>query len=1373
MRNTKRVMVSGFENCAWLARVSSSDDRVIAGAAWAIDCEHLVTCAHVVQDAGALGPGGKVWVHFPVLRVGCVAEVLEDGWAAPRDGGMAGDVALLRLLEPSIGTEGLPARSLHSLDGRDFSTYGFPEGYDSGFNISGTLGKAIPTERVQLEASGAALVQPGFSGSPAWSEGLGAVVGMLTSRHRETAGRVAFAVPVHVVAAYSLIVSAAVQTPLDMDRDRSTHWGPRSRGVSSDRDDAGWLFSGRAHALSELGAWLRDGPVSHLRVLTGTPGTGKSAVLARLVTTADPHYRHRIPELQAADVLPPVGAFDVTFHAKDRTLREFVDHVADLLEIRADHAASLLSALDQQDRGIVIAIDAVDEASEPKELCWLLNDVAARGHRVLAGCRPHLADELNDSHPIRLDQQPYLDNRDIQEYVDRLLLALHDESGVPQRREYSAEIAAAAAGNFLVAQLAAQAVAASGRIERPLPRNVAQAFGRLLDALPDEKKARDLLLPLALSFGDGLPRDLWLDAAATLRRRYQPADLDDLLLSPAASFLITRLAAPEGRRHRLFHHALAETLTTGRDLSADHRRLLETWISSLPEMPGGRRSWATAPAYLCTHVAGHALIAGVLDALIEDPGYLIAADPERLLLALPSLTAPTVRGTRAVYRRVFDALHSSPPAQRASYLEMAARQEGEEALADEIASHALTAPWSARWAHWQQSAEHFVVGRHDGSVRSVSLGKISGQTVALSGSNDRTVRLWDLSSGVQRGRPLTGHAGAVLSVALGEVQGQPIAISGSNDGTIRVWDLSSNAQRGRPLEGHQAPVSAVAFGELAGRPIALSGSDDGTVRIWDLVSLEQHGEPLRGRNGAVLSVAFGRLSHHPIALSGSADGALRIWDLTSGKFRGQSRDRHDGVLWAVAFGELDGRGIALSGGEDRTVRVWDLASGEQRQQPLSRHSGRVAAVALGELYGHVIALSGGHDGTLRIWDLVSGEQRGQALSGEPLYGNAVALGELADKPIAISGSDDGSVRVWDLSEAAKHGERRSGRLWVWAVACGQVDGEAVALSGNDAGEIRVWDLASGEQRGEPLTGHHGAVSSVAFGEVDAHPVVLSGSADATLRVWDFALTGNARDSERADHEGPVRMMSLSEVDRSQVAPERGERNPVRIWDVAPDAQRGELFTGHFAIQAVAFGKLSGQPIGLTGNTRGTLRVWDLATGEQLGEPMTGHDRVVWAVAVGNLNATPVALSGSSDRTVRIWNLDSGTQLGKPLYGHDGTVRAVAFGELDQQPIALSGSDDRTVRVWDLALRTQHGQAFTGHASGVSAVAFGELGGHEIVLSGGDDGTLRAWDLDGKCRLIINLGSAVRALAFRAPSTTLVGANAGLMAIQFLPGALTA
>ncbi|MFB7081104.1 hypothetical protein ACFCYO_27175, partial [Streptomyces sp. NPDC056308] len=87
--------------------------------------------------------------------------------------------------------------------------------------------------------------------------------------------------------------------------------------------------------------------------------------------------------------------------------------------------------------------------------------------------------------------------------------------------------------------------------------------------------------------------------------------------------------------------------------------------------------------------------------------------------------------------------------------------------------------------------------------------------------------------------PLTGHTGAVCAVATAVVDGRPVAVTGSVDETVRVWDLTTGQPIGEPLTGHTGAVCAVATAVVDGRPVAVTGSVDETVRVWDLATGQQ------------------------------------------------------------------------------------------------------------------------------------------------------------------------------------------------------------------------------------------------------------------------------------------------------------------------------------------------------------------------------------------------------------------------------------------------------------------------------------------------------------------------------------------------------
>ena len=61
---------------------------------------------------------------------------------------------------------------------------------------------------------------------------------------------------------------------------------------------------------------------------------------------------------------------------------------------------------------------------------------------------------------------------------------------------------------------------------------------------------------------------------------------------------------------------------------------------------------------------------------------------------------------------------------------------------------------------------------------------------ALTGSQDHTARLWDLSNPGSSPRVLSGHTGTIYSVAL--TPDGKWALTGSDDCTARLWDLSNS-----------------------------------------------------------------------------------------------------------------------------------------------------------------------------------------------------------------------------------------------------------------------------------------------------------------------------------------------------------------------------------------------------------------------------------------------------------------------------------------------------------------------------------------------------------------------------------------------------
>jgi WD40 repeat protein len=140
-----------------------------------------------------------------------------------------------------------------------------------------------------------------------------------------------------------------------------------------------------------------------------------------------------------------------------------------------------------------------------------------------------------------------------------------------------------------------------------------------------------------------------------------------------------------------------------------------------------------------------------------------------------------------------------------------------------------------------------------------------------SGSDDNTVKLWDVKAG-RLIDTLEGHRWGVTSVAFSP-DGSILA-SGGGDITVKLWDVK-DSKLIATLEGHKDDVRSVAFSR-DGAMLA-SGSMDNTVKLWDVKNRKLIAT-LDGHTGGVNSVAF---SPEGLMLaSGSSDGTILLWDMT-------------------------------------------------------------------------------------------------------------------------------------------------------------------------------------------------------------------------------------------------------------------------------------------------------------------------------------------------------------------------------------------------------------------------------------------------------------------------------------------------------------
>ncbi|MFJ6774916.1 hypothetical protein ACIQOV_28825, partial [Kitasatospora sp. NPDC091257] len=194
--------------------------------------------------------------------------------------------------------------------------------------------------------------------------------------------------PVESVAGPALRQLALGSGPLE------EFWLERASGRTG-ADDPGWYFSGRAEPVARMVAFVHNG--TGVLVVTGAAGSGKSALLARLVTLADAGFAADqeyaavvagIPD----ELRPEPGAVDVAVLARNKSSRVVVEELLAVLggapsngELPLQSLLGLLAARASGTAGPVnVVIDALDEAEDPLAC---VGDVLIPLSRLTAGSK--------------------------------------------------------------------------------------------------------------------------------------------------------------------------------------------------------------------------------------------------------------------------------------------------------------------------------------------------------------------------------------------------------------------------------------------------------------------------------------------------------------------------------------------------------------------------------------------------------------------------------------------------------------------------------------------------------------------------------------------------------------------------------------------------------------------------------------------------------------------------------------------------------------------------------------------------------------------------------------------------------------------------
>jgi len=459
-----------------------------------------------------------------------------------------------------------------------------------------------------------------------------------------------------------------------------------------------------------------------------------------------------------------------------------------------------------------------------------------------------------------------------------------------------------------------------------------------------------------------------------------------------------------------------------------------------------------------------------------------------------------------------------------------------------------------------------VLSGHTGWVKSVTFS--SDGTFLASGSDDKTIKLWDVQTGGVI-KTFHGHTGWVVSVSISPDCATIAA--GSWDSMIYLWHV----QRGDcfyVITGHNHYINSVSFSPTDSQ-LLISASGDNTVRQWDITGCQIG--PTHEGNGVVFSsdgthfvswreqVATVRNSDSRVVVAelqvpsgtfqcccfspngkfvvGSAGHTIYIWDITgSDPHLSETLSGHTDEIASLIFPSP-----LISASKDRTLKFWQIGASSTDPVTADQIStlptpSPIWSVSLQGRGG--VAISSDLTGVVRIWDVFTGHCK--ASFQTPATGSICRDAQLIESRLIVIWHSSKKIHIWD----AEKGD------FLQTVGTGRSVARGVRISGDGSTVfclfgrfIQAWSIQTGEVVGKV------GLEDISF--LDPH--YADGSRiwicfkNSPIQGWNFGIPGS-----------PIQL-SNTFLDRSLLNFIDGTRK----WSTSPSMIK-DAITGRVVFQLV-------------------------------------------------------------------------------------------------------------------------------------------------------------------------------------------------------------
>ncbi|TXJ76248.1 hypothetical protein E2C11_20875 [Streptomyces lavendulae] len=1146
--------------------------------------------------------------------------------------------------------------------------------------------------------------------------------------------------------------AAAVDPGLD-----PLHFISRASGAPQQQGlGQGCFFTGRVKQLKVIKQWLEDAGGPSLLVVTGSPGSGKSALLGVVACLAHPQLREVTAQITAVvdrEARPEPMTDLAAVHARQRGPSEVLSSLATQLGLGDEPSrgwttrAVLDRIAEQRDTPVTVVVDALDEASLDRTL---LNDVLiplARTRRraddketgknpvlcrVLIGTRPwwdqygQLFDELDgnrqlvDLDKISVEQR----TRELTDYLCDVLAASKVYSGVGVADLRKATAAAVAKrlgahhdrGAFLLASLFAHYLVHQDTalpVEEVMARIPAHLPGMLdlhLEVLRREHPAMPAILAaIAHGYGQGMPLEV-IDhvTSAFLPTGMTKPDVDDIRKAlQAASFYLRFDTDSDGQRlYRFYHQSLVDHLRrqyahiSRRDICG---RVLDT-VPGLGE-PSSRRFGLALP-YVLRHAAQHARDARMLDQLLLSASFLIHCDPQLLGEHLAAGTARTEIAA-IISDSALSPLHE--PWQRRQWLRNTAVVWGETWLVnalDSLDEHAVQpAKPSVLDFHWGTADRH---DRADGpiDVDEVSLVRHADRWLVVVSGFEGGVGLWDVRTGVCLFPFDSAESSALHSLRTWQGREGPLAVAGTDEGRIKVWDLDTGALRVE-IRTDAGAVVAVSVVRWADDDLVVA-CGAGEVVAYDL----------SGRRVASLDVLGDWLT------SLEAEGAVGdLWE--------PDEDIEGYDCTAVATTTLDGVPVFVAGAVDGSLHVWE--AGGRSHRNWRGGIGRIHSLQILEGRGGPFVFTSGDDG-VRLWDLRTG---GHRLLKTVDHHRGFPLLDDAGNPRLTHFRRDFGIVLQDIRD----GSFLADPFCALPEEISYV--QALEISGSQCAAVGVapygveflFQAGSGADRTlHAWTGHDTEVELVAVGETGDTGITPAVSVDAYgyFVAWD-ASTGSALWAGIRTQITAVAAGTLAGKSVVVLAHGRGKSALTEIIDLGNPSVIADTVNWGGTVNALSIDVVNGSPQ-LTVQAPTEISTFQPGSPPSRLDTDEKEETVIRCYARHSHGGQDITVVGTSSSWMTA--IDPECPAWLTLHGPSGASHALAecdvyinctdIGVWGTATAAVYGGEEGFIAAVCLETR-QELHRFPAHEGAVRTLTFVQPHGIPLLVSSGTDDTLRIWD----------------------------------------------